>query len=347
MESYYREILDAPARIAQGGRCVMGTFNQPIETINLLDLDRPLGRRLPRFANYMRLKEWQAFQISSEDWFICIAVYNSKALGIAIIMAFNKAEGKMYRYERKVPFWKLKVPSGLSDSLCYYKSRLLSIEIHNHLKAGRFEISFKAKGFKELPDCRARFTAYHSTEPIVIVQPFDDNRPLYSHKALMPAAGTFFLGDKTYEFPKGQSAIILDDHKGFYPYEMKYDWVTAMGYTGNVLTGFNLTDNQILNHEKYNENCLWLDGKMVPLPPIKVNRPGGVENTWEIKDRRGRVDLRFTPIQDVPVYINLVFAATQYHGPTGRFEGYILDHEDNEISFDGFTGMGEQKIIRM
>jgi hypothetical protein len=61
--------------------------------------------------------------------------------------------------------------------------------------------------------------------------------------------------------------MIIDDHKGYYPCVMKYDWITALGYAGNGrLVGFNLTDNQVQDHEKYNENCLWLDGKMYPRP---------------------------------------------------------------------------------
>jgi hypothetical protein len=38
---------------------------------------------------------------------------------------------------------------------------------------------------------------------------------------------------------------------------------------------------------------------------------------------------------------------TRYHGPSGSFEGYILDPDGNQIRFDGFVGMGEQKYVRM
>jgi hypothetical protein len=35
--------------------------------------------------------------------------------------------------------------------------------------------------------------------------------------------------------------MIIDDHKGYYPCVMKYDWITALGYAGNGrLVGFNL-----------------------------------------------------------------------------------------------------------
>ena len=89
---------------------------------------------------------------------------------------------------------------------------------------------------------------------------------------------------------------------------MQYDWVTALGNSeqGGLL-GFNLTDNQIQDSERFNENCLWQNAKMIPLPPIKVTRPKGVQQPWQIQDRYGSVDLMF----------------------------------------DGFIGMDEEKYIRL
>jgi Domain of unknown function (DUF2804), C-terminal/Domain of unknown function (DUF2804), N-terminal len=348
MENYTRKVSEPPHEQVTNGRCNMGTFNGPIILINPLDTEKPLGFSVPRFMKYLRLKEWEAFQIANEDWFICLAVYNSKAVGVAIVMAYNKNEDRMYHYEKKVPFWQLNVPRGLHNSHCYYHSRNFNIDIYNKLQENRAVVEFNMRNFKKLPDCKAAFTGFHETEPIVIVQPFAENRPLYSHKALMPAEGSLTMGNTKTQFARTSSAMVIDDHKGYYPYVMKYDWVTTLGYdTDGRLAGFNLTDNQIQNHEKYNENCLWLDGKMHPLPPIKVNRPSGVMHTWEIQDNYGRVKLFFTPLKDVPVYLNLLIIASRYHGPIGGFEGYIVNSDGEKISFDGFVGMGEQKYIRM
>jgi hypothetical protein len=35
------------------------------------------------------------------------------------------------------------------------------------------------------------------------------------------------------------------------------------------------------------------------------------------------------------------------HGPTGSFEGYIVCPDGSQVCFDGFSGMGEKKYIRM
>ena len=348
MANYTREVQPPPAQISTNGHCAMGTFNAPIPNVNLLDLHRPLGFSAPRAFNAFRLKEWMAFQIANDDWFICLSVYNTKSVGIAIVMAYNKAEQRMYRYEHKVPCWRLQVPRGLLNSHCYYHSSNFSIDIKNRLETNRFEISVSARNFSDVPDFTAQWTAHHTTEPSVIVQPFAQNRPLYSHKALMPVDGTANFGDKVSVFTSRDSCAIVDDHKGFYPYVMQYDWVTALGFDENRrLVGFNLTDNQIQNPERYNENCLWQDAKMIPLPPISVSRPNGVSGTWEIRDQYGLVELSFTPLADVPTYLNVGFAAFKYNGPTGKFAGSITNPSSDKVLFSDFIGMGEKKFIRM
>jgi len=348
MNSYQRQVLPAPVEIVSDGHCAMGTYNSPIQNVNLTELKRPLGFSAPSAWNQFRLKEWQAYQISNEDWFICLAIYNTKSLGTAIIMAFNKQEQKMYQYEQKAPAWKINSPKGLFGTHCYYHGRKITIDFNNQLENNLLNIEFKAVGFKGLPDLSGKFTAFHTTEPIVIVQPFSDNRPLYSHKALMSVQGSFTFGENESLFSKSNGCVIVDDHKGYYPYVMQYDWVTALGFhEQHGMVGFNLTDNQIQDPERYNENCLWLNGKMLPLPPVKIDRPQGVERSWVITDKYQQVDLTFTPIEDVPVKLNVGLAKVDYHGPTGQFSGYILDADGNKITFDHFIGMGEKKYVRL
>ena len=141
--------------------------------------------------------------------------------------------------------------------------------------------------------------------------------------------------------------MIMDDHKGYYPYEMKYDWVTSAGFDrANRFVGFNLTHNQVKDHERYNENCLWIKGEMIPLPPVKVQRPQGVMGTWIIKDEYGVVDLTFTPEFDGRIEMDFKVFETKYYAPYGSFKGYIRADVSEKIVFDGFFGMGEKKYIK-
>jgi hypothetical protein len=277
-------------------------------------------------------------------------VYNAKGLGVVQFVVIDRQKNKKYIFERFVPFWKTRVARSLMNTVTCAHGKDFSFYIHNNLKNDRIFFNFWSLGRKGNPDVACRIEAIHdkgSCTPIVICQPFDENRALYSHKALMPMSGQLFVNSFVFEFDKAESFMILDDHKGYYPFEMQYDWVTAAGYdTKSRLIGFNLTDNQIKDHHKYNENCLWIDGDMQPLPPIKVERPNGVMGDWIIQDDFNRVNLKFTPKFDGRIGINLIVFKTRYRAPYGLFSGYILDKDNNKVAFDNFFGMGEKKYIK-
>jgi len=350
MSTYNRTVETAPEKLVTNGRFQFGTYNTPFEIVNPLDAIKPLPVRVPKFLKTMRLKEWEAFQIGNRDFFILAAVYNSKGLGVVQFVVIDRQKSKKYMFQRFIPYWETKVARSLMNTVTCSHGKNFSFYIHNYLKKDRIFFNFWSKGKKGAPDMACRFEADHSRDactPIAICQPFDDNRALYSHKALMPLSGQLSINDSVYNFDREESFMIVDDHKGYYPFEMIYDWVTTAGYDDKKrLIGFNLTDNQIRDHHKYNENCLWLDGDMQPLPPIKIKRPDGVMGPWIITDTHDRVNLKFTPTFDGRIDINAIIFKTEYRAPYGTFTGYILDKNDNKIVFDNFFGVGEKKYIK-
>ena len=349
MSNYKREILEHSGELVTEGKFNFGTFNKPFKVINPLEAKKPLKIPLPKPLKYLRLKEWEAFQIGNKEFFILLALYNTKTASLAYLTVYDLKENKRYLYEKKLPMWKIKLPSSLGNTEACYLSKTFTVKIHNHLDMNRIIIDLNIKDFKELPNITAHFEGIHdnSVDPLVICQPFGENRALYSHKCLMPTKGTLSFGSKNIQFTKNNSYMIIDDHKGYYPYVMKYDWVTGIGYnSAGHLIGFNLTHNQVLNHEKYNENCIWINGKLHVLPPVNFIRPKGINSPWLIKDEYGMVDISFTPTADCPTKINLLLIKADYHGPNGYFNGYIKDSNMNIIKVDNFFGMGEKKYIR-
>lgn len=128
---------------------------------------------------------------------------------------------------------------------------------------------------------------------------------------------------------------------------MRYDWVTAAAYSRDKqLTGFNLTDNQSIDPEKYNENCLWVDGKMSLLPAVKFSRPDGDEGTWQIKDSYGMVDLTFRPVSMGEINMDLLVLKVRYRGPFGYCDGTITDRSGRRVEIKDYFGMGEDKYLR-
>lgn len=347
---YRRDVLPNPGMPVSRGRFNIGTFNTPFERVNFHDARRPFGVPLPGALTSLRLKEWEALQLGNDDCFMLVVVYNMKPAALVQFVFYDRREGRKFLYQRIVPSWRVTVPESLWDTAARYRSRRFGIEIHNDLAAGFIRVSVYATSFGTLPDLRAYFDCLHRpnlVEPIVVCQPFAENRAMYSHKCLMPMRGTLVMGGKSITFDADSSFAIVDDHKGYYPYNLRYDWVTGAGRDARGrLVGFNLTDNQVLDPLRYNENCLWIGGRMHPLPPIRVARPQGVMGRWSITDEFGMVNAGFTPIVDGIIDVNLGAVKIDYHGPFGRIDGSITDSDGNMVPVDGLFGMGERKFLR-
>jgi hypothetical protein len=129
---------------------------------------------------------------------------------------------------------------------------------------------------------------------------------------------------------------------------MRWDWVTSAVVKDGVARGFNLTRNQCRDPERYNENCAWLGDTLGVLPAVELTRerertPAEV---WTIRDRGGRVSLRFTPSVPGDVSVNAVIVHSKYRGPFGHFEGRLEPEGLAPVVVDGWFGMGEDFHLR-
>jgi hypothetical protein len=350
MEEYrQRELLRTPDKLVSSGKFSFGTFNRQFLSVNPLDANHPLGH-CPRFLLPFRLKEWQAFQLGNERWFMLAVLYNARFTGLAQFIAYDKVNKKKYVFDKTLMPWVVNVPASIWDGRQSYSKGGNSIEIISRLEMGRFYIDVSLEQTKDMPVIQAHFECIHDegiVEPVVVCIPFGANCGMYSHKCLMPMQGRMSIGSETVEFKRAESFAIIDDHKGFYPYIMHYDWATAAGYNDNKqLVGFNLTDNQSTDAEKFNENCLWIDGRLHLLPPVKFIRPDGAGGRWQIKDKYGMVNLAFQPVAMQEININALVIKVRYRGPFGYFSGFIKDRYGARTIFDNYFGMGEEKYVR-
>ncbi|WBW99369.1 DUF2804 family protein [Oceanirhabdus sp. W0125-5] len=321
-----------------------GTYNYPLENINIMDCVKPFRTWRPNKFNYLRLKEWEAFQGGNDRFFILGAVYNIKLMTMNIIVIYDRLKDKIYEYREKSLRGKLKIGKGMISSSTECRLKKTFIRFINKLECGEVNVKCFSKGDKTKPDIDIEITGNHIIDPNVICHPFDNNRALYSHKEIMTMKGKMVIGNETIFFNQENAFLIIDEHKGFYPFKMKYDWVTGYGYGENrELIGFNFTDNQIREPHKYNENCLW-NCKKYNLPKIRVTHVN--ENLWNINDEEGKVDLEFNIINKYKLKFNYGIVASDYEAPFGVFNGKI--HTDDGIFImEDFFGMGEKKRLKL
>lgn len=376
-----RSISTAPTTaVTKEGRYNLGCFDSPIADVNLLDINSSLFQLFPTptWLKYIQLREWQAYQLFNNDGlFILIAVYQAKKVPLVQFIVYDTKTKDKLKYERKVFLTTLHVPNTLyQQSKAYYHSANFNIDIVHALETNQLDIRVKIEDFineegKKLPNIEGNWRGYHNTtryQPMVVVNPFDAQSAMYSHKCLMPmTSGVLHIGnDRTVLFNPMTSQIIIDDHKGYYPYETKYDWVTGLAmvdrpssvakrpldesdtsHPDKIHIGFNLTRNQVIQSDQYNENCLWYDGELHPLPPVTFKRPNGYQDQWFVEDEHDMVKLTFTPVTHTSVNLNLLIIQSCYQGPYGFFEGYLRKKDGEKVMIDRVFGMGEDFYLRM
>lgn len=338
--------INTKAQLVHNGQIEFGFFSTPIQNVNLIDAKIAGGFPLPKFLKNLRLKEFQAFQGGDDNYFYNIALFNAKLMGFAQIRILDIKNKQQYLYEKQVSPLQLKIPNNILNSSNSYKSKGISIHIENKLEEEYIKITFQAKGKKELPDIKGEIVGdFKNCDHMVVSVPFGKNKGMYAHKSIIPMTGNLQLGKQQHQFQKEQSFFMCDDHKGFYPYVMKWDWLTAAFVKEGRLYGLNLTKNQSIDNENHNENGIWIDGKLHRLPGIHFYRNA---TTWQIKDKNDRIQLSFQPIYPNVVKINLgPFGKSDYEGPFGLVSGSIKLDSGEVILFEEVAAFAEKQYIRV
>ena len=340
----------APERLVEGGSIIPGSWRGFPGNANLIDVHRPYHYPLPRSVKNLRLKEWQAIQAGDDRWFVFAVLYDAKLLSMASIVLYDRVLKRDFGFRHLFPGSRFSLPPRLMDSDCGIRNSHDRLHFSMDRTARRLDISASSYGKRRTPlsiELSLDLAAADSA-PFSVCLPLGLNRAMYSTKILMPCSGRLAAGDAVHEFSPDSASGILDDHKGFYPWQMHYDWVTGFGIDRKGRrVGFNLTDNQVKDQERWNENRLWIDGTVHTLPPVKITRPYGRQEAWIIHDTEGMVDLTFIPESKQEIRVNLGLADIDYAGPFGHFEGSLRSSEGDAIDARKLFGMGEEKNLRL
>jgi hypothetical protein len=339
-------LAPAPARLVDNGRQHFGRFSGPPGRTNLIDA-RWMG--LPRALRKLRLKEWQAVQLAGPGVFVNVALFDAKLMSLMQAKIYERERGEKIVHEWKLRPGAFAVADQLLDSTTRYAAKRGSLAFTNELARGRITIAIDLHATPQLPAVRGRIELHCDRGASHVASlPFAGDVGMYSHKGMFPADGELVVGDRTYRFTPGDSLALLDDHKGYYPYVMRWDWVTSAVHIGGEARGFNLTRNQCRDPDTYNENCAWHGDRIGLLPAVEFTRERERQTgeRWLVRDRHGRVDLVFTPTVPGDVSVNALVVHSRYRGPFGTFTGRLEPEGLAPIVVDDWFGMGEDFHLR-
>lgn len=351
-----REPVKTPDSIVENGQVHFGTFDAPFKNLNLLDCKKPCGKKMPDCMKKGRLVEWEAFEVHFDEGALISAVYNTGPMGFSIFVWYDKKEDKIYSWRNLVPKKKAKVAAQLIDDYCYCKTSKSEYRIDNDFLNGKAAAKGYSKGRSGSFEIDVKF---ERVSPLANgVMPLAKNKDgsfrnaLYSEKDFFKATGTITVNGKTYTSNE-RSVGIIDDHKGYYPFKAHYDWLTTMGVLNDGgkerLFAFNLTRNQSVDQDSYNENVIWVEGESFPMPPVKFTHKNGKKKAkeWYVKDEKGLVDITFKINKVYYSPIHALVIDCYYALPFGYISGYVTDTNGKKYVVDGMLGIGEDKTTRM
>jgi hypothetical protein len=325
----------APAMLVEDGRQVFGKWSGPPGRNNLLDARY---RGWPRPFRRWRLKEWEAVQISSPRVFVNVALFDAKLMSLLQVKVYDRVAGKKHVFEKKLRPGAFRVADQLTEST----NRYPGLVFENRFAAGEIAIDV------DVPIVKGHVVVQTARGASQVVSlPFEGDVGMYSHKGMFPVTGALEIGGE--RIALDDALALLDDHKGYYPYVMKWDWVTsAMRGADGVARGFNLTANQCRDPDTWNENCGWIGDRVGTLPAVTFERqnPRAAGEKWRVRDRDGRVDVTFEPTVPGDVKVNALVVESRYRGPFGIFSGTLEPEGLAPIAVDGWFGMGEEFWLR-
>lgn len=338
---YRRSVGPAPAKAVEGDVIHFGTYNTPFEDANLIDAPRPFKTAVTPQEKYRRLHQWQAFQIGDGRFFVMASI--SPPAGQAKVMLYDTLENKEYgKRNLNGAAAATRSANNLLDSTLEYRGADgARYTIRNTLGSdGKICLGLKSDGLNFFFE-----GDFSGREPIVVLQPFSPNRPFYSHKALAPGQGWVEVEGEKIQFGP-EAFMIVDDHQGYYPHRFWYDWTTCAQYQNGVLVGLQLTTNQMLEPLYNNENCLWHNGRMFPLPDVGFYRCRDRSKRWLVQDDLGMVNLVFEPTgYDVGMQLNFAQHGKylDFYAPFGYLSGTVDTGTGVLARFDKVYCAGEAK----
>lgn len=334
--------------IDENGQVVFGTFDKEFEMMQLTKANHPVHALFPNFLNKSRLTLWEASEIHLEQGVLLSVVCDMTIFGMILYVFYDKRTKKVTSWSTNLPSKKTVIaPNLLNGSIAEAKTEEASVQYVNHFEQGKSSLKGHFNS-KKAGSLEVQIDFERLSLPCVVSIPFGKNKPLYSQKDFFKITGYIVVNGERME-TSGASTGVIDDHRGYYPYRMHYDWVTTMGKT--IIDGkesfiaFNLTRNQSINQEDYNENLIWLEGKTSLLPPVNFER-NPEDTVWTIKDEHDMVNLTFDVRDKFLMIAKPLVILIDYHVAFGEIKGYIRDTTGKKYVLDGMMGMGEDKTMR-
>jgi len=349
---YVREIQPPRASPVEDGKPVQGTWTSAFGEVNLLDIRKPYRFPVPQMIRDSRIKEWESFFIQDDRFILLARFSNYKMYRHASIILYDKNKREQLHYSKAIPGTGWRMPRSLNNASVDSRSWGFFFRTHTWLDADTVKLNLDIEPTRKRPSftAHAEFNLGKSvTTPMAVSLILSENRSMYAYKTMAPVRGDIVFGGQHISLDPSATTGLFCDYKGYYPFPMRTQGCTGSWFdSSNRRIGFSVADSQNKEPFSNNENALWIDGKLTPLPPVKITETGSQgEAEWMIQDMEGMVDLVFTPNTQIRYRINHLLPRSYYECPLGYYNGVMVNSEGEEIPVRNMSGTGERFYLRI
>ena len=332
----------------------------------ILDYDRSAIK-----AGGMRIKEWDYYLVTCDDFAIALTIDDNSYMGLDSISLINLKEN-----------WEI-TTSPMQVMTRGKKNLPPSSEAGDTITKGKgYEIAFYHGGDHRI--LKFKMDKFYQGKPIkgeirlenpqqdsmVIATPYkEDPKAFYYNQKIiaMPATGWAEFEGVRYEFPEGKSFGLLDWGRGVWTYKNTWYWGAAQGMVDGHRFGWNIGYG-FGDTSAASENMLFYDGKAHKLSQVTFNIPdknkiyvthGGCcgasgrrmetmekeddyMSPWNFSSDDGRFEMLFIPIIDRASKTDVKLICSDQHQVFGKFSGRAVLDDGTVIEVQDFLGFAEK-----
>ena len=352
---YERKLTDSPDILIKNGKPQFGSFITPPKSLDIKGVKEPFGvLPLPTFITNLRIRSNISFVFSTDEYYGTIDLLDSKIYGFLEVNIWEKQTLKRYTYKNIMFLIRRLIPKNLEKGRCSTFSKNRKIYFSWDKEKNRFNLVFYLKGDNVRPTLSGSFsTSSWSENPsFTSVLPAPVMRRCYAsyQQPIFIEGGLCVTRGKMLPFylsKQSQSLFVLT--RAYYNSRTVNNLISGIGKVGEDTVTFRIADMSILPPDKntYNDNVLFVNNEITPLPPVTVTHPYGMSKKWIIQDTENMIDLIFTPESSSQRILSLVLLHAQFFTVYGTFEGVLITKDGKSITLKDFPGIIKNQRMRL
>jgi hypothetical protein len=329
-----------------------GSFTGSFGHFDIRGMKRPYGDfPIPAIFTNIRIMETMRFLFCDENNIGEIEFFNARYFSFMETTLWNRKTNHRIAYRRVIPARFMRFPQDFTNSITACRSTGRFVKIHSRLQKKVIHVDFDFIGSNARPPCEGRFdmnlAASGVAELSSLIPYLVKRRCLASYQVTAPLQGWLGTGYDDHQIREDSGIGFFDVHKAYYSLRTKISTVVGMGRINGRLVSFQFGNSVSPDANRFNDNVLFVDGKVWPMPPVKITRPYGLNGDWIIQDTESMVDLVFTPISDSARRLSVLVVRTDYHTVYGCLEGVLLTGEGEKLLLKAIPGIGKKIRLRI